>query len=90
MLRRITRNKQVTIPKDFMERLHLHEGDYVRIECDDSSIRLRPVIIDEFTDADYKKLSAKLDQLKKEPGTRCEEKIPLSFLLQARQLAMRS
>lgn len=73
MLRRISTNKQVTIPKEFMERLHLHEGDYVRIECDDSSIRVQPVIIDEFTDGDYKKLAAKLDQLKKEPGTRYED-----------------
>jgi AbrB family looped-hinge helix DNA binding protein len=69
MLRRITRNKQLTIPKEIMDRLHLHEGDYVSIECDDSSIHLRPVIIDEFSNDDYKKLAAKLDRLKKEPGT---------------------
>jgi AbrB family looped-hinge helix DNA binding protein len=69
MLRRITRNKQLTIPKEIMDRLHLHEGDYVSIECDDSSIHLRPVIIDEFSNDDYKKLASKLDQLKKEPGT---------------------
>jgi len=73
MLRRITRNKQVTIPKEFMERLHLHEGDYVRIECDDSSIRVQPVTIDEFSTSDYKKLAAKLDRLKKERGTRYED-----------------
>ncbi len=73
MLRRITRNKQVTIPKEFMERLHLHQGDYVRIECDDSSIRVQPVTIDEFSDDDYKKLAAKLDQLKKERGTRYQD-----------------
>jgi AbrB family looped-hinge helix DNA binding protein len=69
MLRRITRNKQLTIPKEIMDRLHIHEGDYVRIECDDSSIHLRPVIIDEFSNDDYKKLAAKLEQIKKEPGT---------------------
>ena len=69
MLRRITRNKQLTIPKEIMDRLHLHEGDYVSIDCDDSSIHLRPVIIDEFSNDDYRKLAAKLDQLKKEPGT---------------------
>ena len=73
MLRRITRNKQVTIPKEFMDRLHLHEGDYVRIECDDSSIRVQPVTIDEFSSGDYKKLAAKLDQLKKERGTPYED-----------------
>ena len=69
MLRRITRNKQLTIPKEIMDRLHLHEGDYVSVDCDDSSIHLRPVIIDEFSNDDYKKLANKLDQLKKEPGT---------------------
>ncbi|MBE9569468.1 MAG: AbrB/MazE/SpoVT family DNA-binding domain-containing protein [Proteobacteria bacterium] len=73
MLRRITRNKQVTIPKEFMDRLHLHEGDYVRIECDDSSIRVQPVVIDEFSHDDYKKLASKLDQLKKERGTRFDD-----------------
>jgi len=73
MLRRITRNKQVTIPKEFMERLHLHQGDYVRIECDDSSIRVHPVTIDEFSGDDYKKLAAKLDQLKKERGIRYQD-----------------
>ena len=69
MLRRITRNKQLTIPKEIMDRLHLHEGDYVSIDCDDGSIHLRPVIINEFSNDDYKKLAAKLDQLKKEHGT---------------------
>ncbi|MBW2075908.1 MAG: AbrB/MazE/SpoVT family DNA-binding domain-containing protein [Deltaproteobacteria bacterium] len=73
MLRRITRNKQVTIPKAFMDRLHLHEGDYVRIECDGFSIQVQPVTIDEFSRDDYKKLAAKLDQLKKERGTRYKD-----------------
>ena len=72
MLRRITRNKQLTIPKDLMERLHLKEGDYVNIDGDDSCIRLRPVTIDEFNNSDYKKLAAKLDQLKKEQGAGCD------------------
>lgn len=72
MLRRITRNKQLTIPKEFMERFHLQEGDYVNIDCDDSCIRLQPVTIDEFSGDDYKKLAAKLDQLKKEHGTNYE------------------
>ena len=69
MLRRITRNKQVTIPKEFMGRLNLTEGDYVSIECDDDSIRLRAVDIQEFNRNDYEKLALKLDQLKKERGT---------------------
>jgi len=73
MLRRITRNKQLTIPKEFMERFHLKEGDYVNINCDDSCIRLQPVTIDEFSDGDYKKLAAKLDQLKKEQGSTHED-----------------
>ena len=70
MLRRITRNKQLTIPKAFMDRLYLKEGDYVKIDCDGSAIQLRRVTIDEFTDSDYQKLAAKLDELKKEPGKR--------------------
>jgi len=69
MLRRITRNKQLTIPKEIMDRLHLYEGDYVSIECDDSGIHLRPVIINEFSNDDYKKLAAKLDQIKKEESS---------------------
>lgn len=73
MIRRITRNKQFTIPKEFMNRLHLHEGDYVTIDCDDSCIRLQPAFIDEFKEDDYKKLAVKLDQLKNEQGTRCED-----------------
>ena len=43
----------------------------MNIECDDSSIHLRPVVIDELSNEDYKKLAAKLDQLKKESGTSC-------------------
>ena len=70
MLRRITRNKQITIPKDFMERLHLDEGDYVNIEYEDDSIRLRPVVIQDFSRDDYKNMASKLDRLKKEPGRR--------------------
>ncbi len=73
MLRRITRNKQVTIPKEFMERLHLDEGDYVNIDCEDDSIRLRAVVIEDFSRDDYKKLASKLDQLKKEPGKRYKD-----------------
>jgi len=69
MLRRITRNKQLTIPKEIMDRLHLSEGDYVSIEYDDAGIHLRPVVINEFSNDDYEKLAAKLDQIKKEePG----------------------
>ena len=68
MLRKITRNKQVTIPKEFMERLYLNEGDYVTLECENDSIRMRPVVIDEFSLDDYEKLAFKLDQLKNEPG----------------------
>jgi AbrB family looped-hinge helix DNA binding protein len=70
MLRRITRNKQVTIPKEFLGRLNLKEGDYVSIEFDDDSIRLRAVDIQEFSRKDYEKLAFKLDQLRKERGTR--------------------
>ena len=68
MLRRITRNKQVTIPKEFMERLHLDEGDYVNMECEGDSIRVRPVVIQDFSPDDYKELAARLDRLKEKPG----------------------
>ncbi|KAF0121978.1 MAG: hypothetical protein FD151_999 [bacterium] len=73
MIRRITRNKQLTIPKEFMDRFHMNEGDYVNIDCDDSCIRLRPAVINEFKEDDYKKLAAKLDQLRNEQGTCCED-----------------
>ena len=69
MLRKITRNKQVTIPKEFMERLHMNEGDYVTMECENNSIRMRPAVIEEFSRDDYEKLAFKLDQLRNEPGT---------------------
>ncbi len=68
MLRRITRNRQVTIPKEFMARLHLKEGDYVNMEFGGDSIRLRAVHFEEFSPDDYRKLASKLDQLKKGKG----------------------
>lgn len=73
MLRRITRNKQVTIPKDFMAKLHLHEGDYVDIDCDDNAIHLRAVVIQDSNGSDYKKLAARLDRLKTDPGAKCKD-----------------
>lgn len=73
MLRRITRNKQVTIPKELMERLHLHVGDYVIIDFENNSILIKPVVIEEFSTNDYKKLALKLNQLKTEPGTTCKD-----------------
>jgi AbrB family looped-hinge helix DNA binding protein len=73
MLRRITRNKQVTLPKEFMERLHLSEGDYVAMECEEDAIRLRAVVINDFSHDDYKKLAARLDRLKNEPGTQFQD-----------------
>lgn len=73
MLRRITRNKQVTLPKEFMEKLHLSEGDYVAMECEGDAIRLKAVVIDDFSHEDYKKLAAKLDRLKMESGTQFED-----------------
>lgn len=73
MLRLITRNKQVTLPKEFMERLHLNKGDYVTMECEDNTIHLRAVVIDDFSQDDYKKLAAKLDSLKNERGTQFQD-----------------
>jgi|GEM_PF-984162 len=73
MLRRITRNKQVTIPKDFMAKLHLQEGDYVDIDCDGNAIHLRAVVIQDVSESDYKKLASKLDRLKTDSGTHCKD-----------------
>ena len=73
MLRRITRNKQLTLPKEFMERLYLKEGDYVNLECDGTAIKVKPVMVTEVAETDYQKLADKLDQMKKEPGKRCED-----------------
>ena len=70
MIRKITRNKQVTIPKVFLDRLDLAEGDYVAIECVQDTIELRPARMDAFDGRDYERLAAKLDELKNEPGTR--------------------
>ena len=56
-----------------MARLHLREGDYVDMDCDGNAIRLRAVVIQDFNDDDYKKLASKLDGLRTEPGTECND-----------------
>jgi AbrB family looped-hinge helix DNA binding protein len=68
VLRKITRNGQLSIPKTFLNRFHLQAGDYVDIECGDSAILIKPVTIEEFSPEDYEKLAAKLAQVEKEKG----------------------
>jgi AbrB family looped-hinge helix DNA binding protein len=72
MIRKITRNKQVTLPKVFLDRLQLSEGDYVDIDCENDTIRLRQARMETFDENDYAKLAAKLDKLKKESCTSCD------------------
>jgi len=39
---KITRNRQVTIPKELFEQLDLHQGEYVEIARDGDHLILRP------------------------------------------------
>ena len=70
MLRKITRNGQVSIPKKVLNHFHLEEGDYVDVETNESSILIKPVTVDEFSSRDYEKLAAKLAEVEKEKGSR--------------------
>lgn len=70
MLRKITRNGQISIPRSILTNFHLQNGDYVDIECNDSAIILKPVTINEFSRDDYRKLAAKLARVEKEKGLR--------------------
>ena len=68
VLRKITRNGQLSIPKTFLSHFHLQAGDYVDIECGESAILIKPVTIEEFSPEDYEKLAAKLAQVEDEKG----------------------
>ena len=68
MLRKITKNGQLSIPKNFLNHFHLQAGDYVDIECGESAIVIKPVTIEEFSREDYEKLAAKLAQIEEEKG----------------------
>jgi len=70
MLRKITRNGQVSIPKKVLNHFHLKEGDYVDVESNESTIMIKPVIVDEFSSKDYEKLAVKLAEVEKEKGLR--------------------
>jgi AbrB family looped-hinge helix DNA binding protein len=41
-LSKVTRNHQVSIPKEIRDRLNLHEGDYVEVEERDGEIVMVP------------------------------------------------
>jgi len=68
VLRKITRNGQLSIPKTFLNHFRLQAGDYVDIECGESAILIKPVTIEEFSPEDYEKLAAKLAQVEDEKG----------------------
>jgi AbrB family looped-hinge helix DNA binding protein len=68
MLRKITRNGQISIPKEILNHFELQEGDYVQIGHDDSAIFVKPVSISELSSSDYEKLAAKLAEVEKEDG----------------------
>jgi len=70
MLRKITRNGQVSIPKKVLHEFQLKEGDYVDIESSESAIRIKPVTVNELSSRDYEKLAARLAEVEKEKGLR--------------------
>ncbi|QWR77145.1 AbrB/MazE/SpoVT family DNA-binding domain-containing protein [Candidatus Magnetomonas plexicatena] len=58
-IRKINRNFQITLPPDFRERFGLHEGDYVEVTEEETSLTLRPVA----TQAARKQLLKQLDEI---------------------------
>lgn len=70
MLRKITRNGQVSIPKKVLHEFQLQAGDYVDIESSKSAIRIKPVTVNELSSRDYETLAAKLTEVEKERGLR--------------------
>ncbi len=65
MIRQVLRNGQVTLPKEAVERFHLKAKDLVEVRVDRFGIHLKPLAIEEFSDAEYAKLAKKLDALKR-------------------------
>jgi len=63
-LGKITRNRQVTIPKGIFEELNLKEGEYVEFSRDGDQIVLRPkTVMDREQDEAKKKLFALIDRI---------------------------
>ncbi len=65
MIRQVLRNGQVTLPKEAVKRFHLKPKDLLEVKVDRMGIHLRPVAIEEFSDAEYAHLAKKLDALKR-------------------------
>ena len=65
MIRQMLRNGQVTLPKEAVDFFHLKARDLVDVEFDRSGIHLKPLAVEEFSQAEYAKLAKKLDLLKK-------------------------
>ena len=65
MVRQVLRNGQVTLPKEAITFFHLKPRDLVEVEFDRKGIHLRPLAVEDFSQADYDKLARKLDALKK-------------------------
>ncbi len=68
MLRKITRSGQASIPKKILNSFDIKEGDYVDVESNESSILIKPVIVNDFSSQDYEKLAAKLAEVEKKKG----------------------
>lgn len=64
MVRQVLRNGQVTLPKEAVEFFHLKPRDLLEVRFDRSGIHLKPLAIEEFSDAEYARLAKKLDALK--------------------------
>jgi len=65
MLRKITRNGQVSALKKVLLEFHLKAGDYLDIESSKSAIRIKPVTVSELSPREYEKLAAKFPAAKK-------------------------
>ena len=65
MIRQMLRNGQVTLPKEAVARFHLKAKDLLEVTVDRMGIHLKPLAIEEFSDAEYARLAKKLDAFKR-------------------------
>ena len=65
MVRQVLRNGQVTLPKEAVKFFHLKPKDLVDVRFDRLGIHLRPLTLEDFSQAEYDKLARKLDALKR-------------------------
>jgi len=64
MVRQLLRNGQITLPKEAVKQFHLKAKDLLEVKVDRFGIHLKPLAIEEFSEAEYAKLAKKLDALK--------------------------